>query len=76
MFGRKAPIGRYMLMFTLGAVAGAAVALLYAPMTGKKMQKKVGDVTDKVLDATDKVLDKVEEQVGNVQGFVKKIAKA
>ena len=76
MFGRKPPIGKYMLMFILGAVAGAAVALLYAPMTGKKMQKRVGDVTDKVLDATDKVLDRMEEQVGNVQGFVKKIAKA
>ncbi len=65
-----------MMVFALGVVAGAAVALLYAPMTGKKMQKKVGDVTDKVLDATDKVLDKVEQQVESVQGFVKKIAKA
>lgn len=76
MFGRKSPIGKYMLMFALGAVTGAAVALLYAPMTGKKMQKKVGDVTDKVIDATDKVLDKVEEKVENVQHFVKKIANA
>ncbi len=76
MFGHKPTFGKYLLIFTLGAVAGAAVALLYAPMTGKKMQKRVGDVTDKVLDATDKVLDTVEEQVGNVQGFVKKIAKA
>ncbi len=76
LFARKPPIGKYLLMFALGAAAGAAVALLYAPMTGKKMQKKVGDVTEKVLDATDKVLDKMEEQVGNVQGFVKKMAKA
>ena len=76
MFGRKAPIGKYMLMFALGVVTGAAVALLYAPMTGRKMQKKVGDVTDKVIDATDKVLDKMEEKVENMQHFVKKIANA
>jgi gas vesicle protein len=65
-----------MLMFALGVVTGAAVALLYAPMTGRKMQKKVGDVTDKVIDATDKVLDKMEEKVENMQHFVKKIANA
>jgi gas vesicle protein len=76
MFGRKPPIGKFMLMFALGAVTGAAVALLYAPMTGRKMQKKVGDVTDKVIDATDKVLDKMEEKVENMQHFVKKIANA
>jgi gas vesicle protein len=57
-------------------VTGAAVALLYAPMTGRKMQKKVGDVTDKVIDATDKVFDKMEEKVENMQHFVKKIANA
>lgn len=76
MFGRTSPVGKYILMFALGAVTGAAVALLYAPMTGRKMQKRVGDVTDKVMDATDKVLDRVEENIENVQHFVKKIANA
>lgn len=76
MFGRKSPVGKYILMFAFGAVTGAAVALLYAPMTGRKMQKRVGDVTDKVMDATDKVLDRVEENIENVQHFVKKIANA
>ena len=31
----------------------AALGLLYAPTTGKKMQKKVSDVTDKVIDKVD-----------------------
>jgi gas vesicle protein len=69
MFGRKNGFGKYALAFALGAVAGAAVALLYAPFPGKKMQKKVTDVTGKVLDV-------VEEQVENVQGFARKIAKS
>ncbi len=76
MFGRKPPVGKYILMFALGAVTGAAVALLYAPMTGRKMQKRVGDVTDKVMGATDRVLERMEENIENVQHFVRKIAKA
>ena len=70
MFGRKEnKFGKFALTFALGAITGAAVALLYAPYPGKKMQKKVTDVTGKVLDV-------VEDQVENIQGFAKKIAKA
>jgi gas vesicle protein len=61
--------GKYAVTFALGAITGAAVALLFAPFTGKKMQKKVTNVTEKVLDA-------VEEQVENVQNVVRKISKA
>ena len=53
--------GSILLAFLLGAVSGAAVALLYAPYPGKKMQKKVFDV--------------VEDGVENIQGFAKKISK-
>ena len=69
MFKAKFPFGKVTTAFVLGAAAGAAVALLYAPFAGKKMQKKVGDVTDKVI-------DKVEEGVENVQGVFRKIANA
>lgn len=68
-FKNKFPFGKITTAFLFGAAAGAAVALLYAPFTGKKMQKKVGDVTDKVI-------DKVEEGVENVQGVFRKIASA
>ncbi len=76
MFARKPPVGGYILFFALGAVTGAAVALLLAPMSGRKMQKRVGEVTDKVIGATDKALDKMEENIENVQHFMRKIAKA
>ena len=70
MFGRKEnKFGKYALTFALGAITGAAVALLYAPYPGKKMQKKVTDVTGKVLDA-------VEDQYENIEKFAKKMAKA
>ena len=69
MFKAKFPFGKVTTAFLFGAVAGVAVGLLYAPFNGKKMQKKVGDVTDKVF-------DKVEEGVENVQGVFRKIANA
>lgn len=63
MFGRKEnKFGKFALTFALGAITGAAVALLYAPFPGKKMQKKV--------------FDAVEDGVENIQDFAKKISKA
>jgi gas vesicle protein len=66
---KKTDYSGYASFFAIGALAGAAVALLYAPMTGKKMQKKLGNVTDKVI-------DKVEDTVDGVQSTVRKLARA
>jgi len=66
---KKTNYGAYSSTFAIGALAGAALALLYAPMTGKKMQKKLGNVTDKVI-------DKVEDTVDGVQSTVRKLARA
>lgn len=64
MFGierKRNRFGLYSTMFILGAVAGAAVALLYAPMSGRKLQKQLRDVID--------------DKVDNVQSAVRKFAK-
>jgi gas vesicle protein len=47
------------LFFTLGAVAGAAIALLYAPTTGKKLQKQLRAVVDDQVENIEKVVRKV-----------------
>jgi len=52
-----------------GAVSGAVLALLYAPLTGKKLQKKVAGVTENLL-------DKVEETVDDAQKTVRRIVRA
>lgn len=44
---------KYISSFAAGFVFGAGVALLFAPMTGKKMQKKVADITDRMIDKVD-----------------------
>ena len=51
MFDRnKNSILRFAWIFVLGAVTGGVVALLFAPVTGKNMQRKLTDVTGKVMD--------------------------
>jgi len=65
MFERKKSFSNFAWVFAVGAVAGAAAALLYAPMTGRKMQKKVSNLTEQVL-------DKVED----FKGAVKRVATA
>ena len=50
---------KYAFTFGFGVVAGAILGLLYAPITGKKMQKRVGDVTEQVMDKVDELHQKV-----------------
>jgi gas vesicle protein len=71
MFPRKQkfPLGKVAVGFGIGAVSGAVLALLYAPLTGKKMQKKIAGVTENLI-------EKVEDTVGDVQATVRRIAQA
>ena len=71
MFSRKQkfPIGKVAVWFGVGAAAGAALALLFAPQTGKKLQRKIADVTDNLI-------DKVEDKVDDFQATARRITKA
>jgi gas vesicle protein len=62
MFKNKFPWGKVAAGFLIGAVAGAATALLLTPITGRKLQKQLKDV--------------VEDQVDNVEKLVKKVVNA
>ena len=52
---------KYAFTFGAGIVAGAILGLLYAPLTGKKMQRKVADVADQVIDKVDELQQKVRK---------------
>jgi len=71
MFSRKQkfPLGKVAVWFGVGAAAGAALALLFAPQTGKKLQRKIADVTDNLI-------DKVEDKVDDFQATARRITKA
>lgn len=53
MFERKTSFKSYLFTFAGGIIGGVVLGLLYAPITGKKMQKKVLGVTDQVIDRVD-----------------------
>jgi len=60
MFRRKENlILNSVLFFTVGAAVGATVALLFAPTTGKKLQKQIKSVVDDQVDNFEKVIRKV-----------------
>ncbi|HEY3052404.1 MAG TPA: YtxH domain-containing protein [Thermoanaerobaculia bacterium] len=71
MFSRKQkfPLGKVAIGFGIGAFVGAVLALLYAPVKGKELQKKIANVTENLI-------DQVEERVDDVQATVRRIAKA
>lgn len=51
MFGKnKFNYTGVVLSFVAGTLTGAIVGLLFAPMPGRRMQKKVGKITDKAID--------------------------
>ncbi|HUJ15859.1 MAG TPA: hypothetical protein VL284_18870 [Thermoanaerobaculia bacterium] len=55
MFEKKTSFKAFAFTFLGGVLTGAIVGLLYAPVTGKKMQKKVADVTDQVQQTVRKI---------------------
>lgn len=59
MFEKKFPFGKIALAFAVGAIAGAATALLFAPMKGKKLQKQIKEVYDDQFDNVEKIVKKV-----------------
>jgi gas vesicle protein len=60
-FKKKTSFSALAISFTIGAAAGAIAALFFAPMTGKKFQKKVVDVTEKVIDRVDDLQQSVRK---------------
>lgn len=70
MFNRKPkfPVAKVTTGFIVGAISGAVAALLFAPMTGKKLQKKIAGVTDDVV-------EKIEDGVQQMQAGVRRLAR-
>jgi gas vesicle protein len=70
MFSRKQkfPFSKVAVAFGIGVISGAVLALLYTPLKGKKLQKKVAEVTESLI-------DKVEETVEDAQKTVRRIVR-
>lgn len=52
--------------FLTGGIVGAAVALLYAPKSGKELRQDIKGKTDELLDEAEKYLDVAKEKATNM----------
>ena len=50
----------------IGAAAGAAIALLYAPKTGEKTRKDLRRFSRKTVDRLDDLQSEIRDQVGHL----------
>lgn len=70
---------RYLLLFLLGALSGALIALLYAPSSGKKTRKKIAQQTKRwqlEMEAqTEKSFDRVNNWRQSVEEMAENAAK-
>jgi gas vesicle protein len=61
MFEKKNPFRNYLFTFAGGLASGVILGLLYAPITGKKFQKKVANVTEQVIEKVDELQQSVRK---------------
>lgn len=70
---------RYLLLFLVGALTGAIIALLYAPTSGKKTRKKIAKQTKRwqlEMEAqTEKSFDRVNNWRQSVEEMAENAAK-
>jgi gas vesicle protein len=50
-------LGMLVVGIFLGGLIGSAIALLYAPTSGKKLRKKIADKTDDIIDDAHELYD-------------------
>jgi len=66
--------GSMMGGFLLGAVVGAGLALIFAPMAGKETRRHIGDAARKLKDGAqgrmDGVLSAVKDSAGDVSAAI------
>jgi gas vesicle protein len=55
---RESQAGTVMVAFIVGAIAGAAVALLWAPASGAETRRKLGEAVDKGMERGKDALEK------------------
>lgn len=63
MFNKKSHFWGHGLMFILGAIAGLAAGLFFAPMAGVKLQKKVWKAKDRMVAAVEDTLDNAHDSL-------------
>ena len=68
------PVGGYLAALAIGALAGAGIALLYAPRSGKETRKLIADkgraLKDQATDAIEDARDFIESKKAELAAAV------
>ena len=59
----SSPVGGYLVAFTVGALIGAGVALLYAPRSGAETRELLAERTRQLKDGAVGAVDDVKEMI-------------
>jgi gas vesicle protein len=57
--------GKFIMGILIGGVIGTAIAMLYAPMDGKKLRKRLVKTKDDIMDDVNDILDDVNDYIGS-----------
>ena len=68
------PVGGFLAAFAIGALAGAGIALLYAPRSGKETRKLIAakgrDLKDKATDALGDAKDFIDDKKARIAAAI------
>ena len=68
------PVGGFLAAFAIGALAGAGIALLYAPRSGKETRKLIAakgrDLQDKATDALGDAKDFIDDKKARIAAAI------
>jgi gas vesicle protein len=71
-YDRESQAGTVMVAFIVGAIAGAAVALLWAPATGAETRRKLGDAVEKGVERGKDAIEKGKGAFDQARGAKEK----
>jgi len=67
--------GNFLAGIVVGAIVGAAMALLYAPQSGEKTRKLIAKKAKEIKKEFPEIKDKVQKAFGEVKEKATKVAK-
>lgn len=67
---KSTPVGGYLAAFAIGALAGAGIALLYAPQSGEETRKMLAKRANNMKKAAADAIDDVKESIHGKQAEI------
>ena len=55
-------VGMFISGILIGGIIGSAISMLYAPMTGKKLRRKISNATDDLLEDVNEYVETGKEK--------------